>query len=763
MTDKDNIILFDDNAAGDMFIIDSPWQTSWSDDFLGWLGLSGKKKSDHKPVIELEEEREVELDDTEETIENEEISWSVDATVIRHSEKQERLSRSRNEWFNKPKFSEWKYNTRPKKTSSEKPAIKKEEDNDAWSKSRFDNRDKHATWQKVVFNKIGWQKIKKATDPKTKKPVIESEYKVSETIVKKDEASIPDRLTVKEFAEKIWVPIWEVIKRFLVNNMMLSLNSDIDFDTAALIAMDFDIKLTKQASTSTTQDLIEWNLQSILDVDRKSENKQIRPPIVTIMWHVDHGKTSLLDYLRKTAVVDREHGGITQSIWWSQISHNGNKVTFIDTPGHELFTSLRARWSKITDIVVIVIAADDGVMRQTTEAINHAKDAKVPIIIAITKIDKGIDNTEFIKTQLSEHGLIADDRGGDVPIVKISSKTGEGIDDLMDNIVVYSELADLQYDPTRAWVWVILEARKDIQKWVVTNVILMTGELKVGDAIWAYDTFGKVKKLYNRSGKEIKNAQWGDPVMILGLQNVPEAGRLIEVVKDEKIAKDKIQTVLQEQWSTKTLSSIVNKISEWVDTKLNLIIKADSWGSLEALKMAIANIEIPENIEVKIVHSDIGNFFDSDIDFAKASDSILIWFGVDVSPMLKNKIDNMWLTIKNFKIIYEIIDFLEWLVKWLIKHDPVEVEVGKLEVLGVFFRKWNETIFGGKVTSGKAKNGAYIRVFRWEELIDTGKITSLQKEQTNVDEMWTWHECGMKAKIGKKIEVWDTIEFFVME
>ena len=763
MTDKD-IIFFDDNTSDDLFIIgEDTNKPSGADDFLGWIWLWNEEKQPaKKEQIKIEEPKEqVQIESPSE--EDDTIEWSFDATVIRKSDKPIKAER-KPWWINKPKFSEWKVRTKTNKNTTNNTSEWEGGDhNNAKSWSRFDNRDKHATWQKVVFNKILWQKIKKTSEPKQKKVNLDPEYKVSETIVKKDEATIPEKLTVKEFAEKIWVPIWEVIKRFLMNNMMLSLNSDIDFDTASLIAMDFDIKLTKLATTSDTQDLIEWNLQSIMDADRQSDHKQIRPPIVTIMWHVDHGKTSLLDYLRKTAIVDKEHGGITQSIWWSQIDHNGHKITFIDTPWHELFTSLRARGSKITDIVVIVIAADDGVMRQTVEAINHAKDAKVPIIIAITKIDKGIDNTEFIKTQLSEHGLIADDRWWDVPIVKLSSKTWEGVDDLMDNIIVYSELADLQFDPTRGWVWVMLEAKKDIQKWIVTSLILMTGELKVWDIIRAYDTYGKVKKLYNWSNKEIKVAHGWDPVMILWLQDVPEAWRLIEVVKDEKTAREKVETVMQENSSNKTLSSLVTKISEWVDTKLNLIIKADSRGSLEALKMTITQIEVPENIEIKVVHSDIWNFFDSDIDFAKASDSVLIWFGVDVSPLLKNKIDNMWLTIKNFKIIYEIIDFLEWLVKWLIKHDPVEVEVGKLEVLWVFFRKWNETIFGGKVKSGKAKNGAYIRVFRWEELIDSGKITSLQKEQTNVDEIWEWHECGMKAKIGKKIEVWDMIDFFIME
>lgn len=632
-----------------------------------------------------------------------------------------------------------------------------------------EDRRKNATGQAVVFNRGGggqrpWWGNFQHNSGGTKRPThnIKSDYKVSQTISKKDEIHIGETITVKEFAEKMWVPIAEVIKKFIANKMLLSLNSSIDFEVATLIAMEFDIKVTKESANAWMQDLIEWNLQTILEADRQSETKEERPPIVTVMGHVDHGKTTLLDYLRKSLVAGKEHGGITQSIWWSQIIHNGKKVTFIDTPGHALFTSLRARGSKITDIVIIVIAADDGVMKQTVEAINHAKAANVPIIVAITKIDKGIDNTEFIKTQLSEHGLIAEDWGWDVPIVKLSSKTGQGIEDLMDQILLHAEVSELVCDPNRSGIWVVLEAYKDIQKGIIANMIVMTGTIKVGDIIWIYNTYGKVKKIYNRKGNEIKSAHGGDPVMILGINDVPEAGKLAESVKDEKEAKQKISTVLLLKPPV-GINALLNKISEGEMTQANLLIKADSWWSLEALKAAISQIETPDNIMFKIVHDDIGNFFDSDLDLAKASDAILIGFGVSMSTMIKAKIDQMWISMKSFNIIYDITDYLEALVKGLIKYDPVEVVIGKLNILGVFFRKGNDTICGGRISEGENRNGAMFRLIRWDEIIDTGKITSLQKGQEHVDKLSAGYECGMKVRISKKIEINDVLELYVME
>ncbi len=810
---NDTVIFFDTDNQNDGMAFLENWG---DDDFLGGLGLSKKDKASEKTVVSSE------MDDTaikttpvvQEPVEEDRITSSVDALVIKKAEPKpirtperkeygpSRVNTSNNNSPNKKfsiadanKLSFEKGKTSKKRTEGEDgersentiraqeratqtqrqsfrqvPDLKPKAGQAPRDTSKTSNSQSHAsredrrriaTGQAVVFaNKIGGQKIHQ--QPAKREKSLEPQYKVSQTITKKEEIIMGESITVKEFAEKMGIPIAEVIKKFIANKMLLSLNSSIDFDTASLIAMEFEIKVVKESATAGIQDLIEGNLQTILAADKLSPSKEERPPIVTIMGHVDHGKTTLLDYIRQTGVAGKEHGGITQSIGWSQITHNGKKVTFIDTPGHALFTSLRARWSKITDIVVIVVAADDGVMKQTVEAINHAKAAKVPIIVAITKIDKGVDNSEFIKTQLSEHGLVAEERGGDVPIVKVSGKTGQGMDDLMDQILLHAEVSELVYDPERSGIGVVLEAHKDIQKGVIATMILITGTIKVGDVLWIHNTFGKIKKIYNRKGQEVKQAVGGDPIMILGVNDVPEAGKLVEVVKDEKTAKSKIATVIEQQ-SNLWIISLINRIAEWEVTQINLLIKADSRGSLEALKAAILQIELPENMNFKIVHSDIGNFFDSDLDLAKASDAVLIWFGTGISNILKAKVDTMWISLKTFNIIYEITDYLEALAKGMIKVDPVEVQIGKLKVLGVFYRKGNDTIFGGKVIEWEARNGAYFRLLRWEELIDTGKVTSLQKGTENVDKMGTGHECGMKAKVGKKIEVDDIIDMYVME
>jgi len=301
--------------------------------------------------------------------------------------------------------------------------------------------------------------------PKSKPKVKPEDYKVSNTLTLKEEITLPETITVKEFSEKLGVPIGELIKAFISNKMMLSLNSSIDYDTASLIAEDFGVKVNKEKAAVEMQDVLEWNLEAIIEADKASEFKQVRPPIVTVMWHVDHGKTTLLDYIRSTQITNKEHWWITQSIGGSQVVKNHKKITFIDTPWHELFTSLRARGSKITDIVIIVIAADDGVKTQTIEAINHAKAANVPIIVAITKVDKWIDNTERIKTQIAEHGLTPEDWGWDVPLVKVSGHTGQWVDDLLEMILLYAEMAELVCDPQRTGVGIVLEAHKDVQRW----------------------------------------------------------------------------------------------------------------------------------------------------------------------------------------------------------------------------------------------------------------------------------------------------------
>lgn len=588
--------------------------------------------------------------------------------------------------------------------------------------------------------------------------------------MKKEEIIIGDSITVKEFSEKMGVSFPELIKKFLQNKIMVNINSSIDFDTANIIGEEFGVKVKKEVTNISVDDMLEGNIGAILAADKDSEKTIKRPPVVTIMGHVDHGKTKLLDYLRKTNVTGGEAGGITQSIGASQIIHNGEKITFIDTPGHELFTSLRARGAKITNIVIIVIAVDDGIKQQTIEAINHAKAAGVPIIVAITKIDKGTGNMDLIKGQLAEHGLTPEERGGNVPLMPVSSVSGQGIDDLLEMIVLQAEMLDLKYDPTRNGVGVVLEATKDSKQGVLTTILLMTGKLNVGDIIMVHNISGKVKKMLDRNGKETKHVEGGDPVMILGLSDVPEAGRVVEVVANEREAQTKIAMIMEKDKANQndgSLAQLMNKIQSGDTAQLNLVIKADSFGSLEAVKYSIQNLICPENIGIKIVHADVGNFNESDLALAQASEGIMLGFNTSFSTALAKKAEQMKVKLKNFDIIYEMNDYLDQILKGMVVIEEKEVPIGKLNILGIFYRKDKEMIIGGKVTEGEVRNGALFRVTHGEgeeaEIYTQGKITSLKREQENVDKVAVGYECGMKVRVGKKLVEGDVLEFYVME
>lgn len=403
---------------------------------------------------------------------------------------------------------------------------------------------------------------------------------------------------------------------------------------------------------------------------------------------------------------------------------------------------------------------------QTVEAINHAKTANVPIIIAITKIDKWVDNSERIKTQIAEHGLIPEEWGWDVPMIKVSSKTGEGIDDLLEMILLHAEMKELVCDPQRMWVGVVLEAHKDTQKGVIANMIVMTGTIHVWDILWIHNTYGRVKKIYDWKGKELKKATWWDPITIMGMQDVPEPGRLVEEVKSDKIARERIAHVVEMENQEKHQSlaaTLMNRINQWDKVMINLVVRADSWGSLEALKYSVSSLPMPEKIELRIVHSDIGNFSESDLDLARASKSLMIGFNNTITMDLKKKAEQHKLVLKSFDIIYELTDYLTEFAKGKVVIELNEVAIGKLETLAIFFRKGNDTIMWGKVTEWEIRNGAHFRIIRKDDEILSGKITSLQKEQNSVDKLGAGHECGMKVKIGKKIEVGDVLELFVME
>lgn len=747
--------------------------------FLSWLGIEVQL-----PEVEDEEDDLQEVEKTPPVTEQEptkmkearvikkasETEDSIEAEEDTHSQAQKKDDKSRKEvddLISKKSQSDFTTTRRPPRGRGRRGSRR-----DRWSRrsSRQHPHDSRAT---VKIGATTRSSARGGTAP-TKKQ--KKTYKVSDSLKKKWTITVGEAITVKEFSEKMWVPLAEVMKVLLANKIVVAAQASIDFDTATLVANEFEVTVERESTKAAVEDILEGNLQAILDQDKEAEDLKSRPPIVTIMWHVDHGKTKLLDHLRQTDVVAGEAWGITQSIGASQITHNDQKITFIDTPGHELFTSLRARWAKITNIVVIVVAADDGIKPQTIEAINHAKDSDVPIIVAVTKIDLGTHMLDEIKGQLAEHGLQPEERGGDVMVVPCSSVTGQGIDELLDAVVLQYEMLELQYSPSRDAVAVVVEAHKDKKQGVTTSLLVMTGTLQVGDILVVHNTYGRVRKMMDRKGNELKEATGGDPVVILGIQDLPEPGRVAEVVQSDKEATKKIATIQAHEDNLSKdamLQTIMDKIDKGDKVQLKLILKADSFGSLEAIKQATQNITLPDNVELKIIHSDVGGVTDSDLVFAQAAQALVVGFNVWASASLSKKADNLGVEIKEYDIIYEYIEYVEKLAQGMIELEEHEVKIGSLEVLGVFFKRGKEMIFGGKVTDGKVVNGAKFKVWREDdEQVDedgepapvaTGKVTSLQKEKDNVSEVKEGHECGMKAKVSKKIEVGDRIDFYVIE
>ncbi len=591
-------------------------------------------------------------------------------------------------------------------------------------------------------------------------------YKVSENLKKKETILVDETITVKEFSEKMWVPLSEVMKVMLMNKIVVAAQASIDFDTAQLVWSEFWVIVEREKVEMTVEDVVDANLESILAQDKEAEDLVTRPPVVTIMGHVDHWKTKLLDYLRKSDVVWGEAGWITQSIWASQIVHNDKKITFIDTPGHELFSSLRARWSKITNIVIIVVAADDGVKPQTVEAIRHAKDAWVPIIVAITKVDLGNPNMDRIKWQLAEQELTPEDWWWDVMIVPCSSITGQWIDDLLEAIHLQADMLELQYSPWRNAVWVVVESNKDAKQWVMTTLLVMTWTLRVWDIVVIHNTFWKVKRMTNWKWEQIAEATWWDAVMILWVNMVPEPGRMIEVVENEKTANKKMTLIKEHEEKHKkevAMQSILDRLSEGEIAQLKLILKADSSWSLEAIKHATTKLNLAENVEVKIIHDDVWDITDSDLNFARAADAIVVWYNVPLKGPIIKKADQYKVILKQFDIIYEFIEYVEDLSQWLIEEEKVETLIWKMNVLALFYTKWKEMIVWWKIIEWRVDNHATFKVMRGEDQWATWKILSLQKEQDSVKTVKVWHECGIKIRTSKKVLEDDTIEFYTFE
>ena len=544
---------------------------------------------------------------------------------------------------------------------------------------------------------------------------------------------------------------------------MATINSNIDYETAELIASDFGITLELKIDKSYEEKLIE----SASSQDNEKDLVK-RPPIVAVMGHVDHGKTSLLDAFRKTNVVAGEAGGITQSIGAYQISFNGEKITFIDTPGHAAFTAMRARGAKATDIAILVVAADDGVMPQTIEAINHIKAANVPIIVAINKMDKPEANPERIKQQLAENGVLPEEWGGDAICVPISAKTGMGLDDLKQTILLVSEMLELKANPNKMATAVVIEAELDKNRGPVASIIVQNGTLHVGDSIMSGITYGKVRAMFNDKGKPVKEALPSTPVEILGLNDVPSSGDEVYAV-DESLSKqviqeriDKIKKERASHSSGVTLDNFMNMVHEGNLKNLNIIIKADTMGSVEALKSSLLAIR-NEEAKVNVIHSGAGAVTESDVILAQTTGAIIICFNQKPVTKAKALAETNKVQIKEYKIIYEVVDDVTKAINGMLSVKYEEIYIGSAEIRMVFKLSTAGKIAGSYIKDGKATRNAIAVVKRGNEEIGKTTVESLRIVKDEKAEVNKGFECGIKLKDNIDYKEGDIIEFYSKE
>ncbi len=567
-------------------------------------------------------------------------------------------------------------------------------------------------------------------------------------------------ITIKELSEKIGKPVTEIVKKLMLLGIMATINSNIDYETAELVASDFGITLELKATQSFEEKLIQTT-----HADDGEENLVKRAPIVAVMGHVDHGKTSLLDAFRKTNVVAGEAGGITQSIGAYQISFNNEKITFIDTPGHAAFTQMRARGAKATDIAILVVAADDGVMPQTIEAINHIKAAEVPIIVAINKMDKPEANPDRIKQQLAENGILPEEWGGDAICVPISAKTGMGLDDLKQTILLVSEMQELKANPNTMATAVVIEAELDKNRGPVASIIVQNGTLKVGDSIMSGITYGKVRAMFNDKGKPIKEASPSTPVEILGFNEVPSAGDQVYAVEEtlsKQVIQERIDKIKKEratQSSGVTLDTFMNRVQEGALKNLNVIIKADTMGSVEALKSTLLGIR-NEEAKVNIIHSGAGAVTESDVILAQTTSSIIICFNQKPVAKAKAVAESLKIEIKEYKIIYEIVDDITASINGMLSIKYEEVYIGSAEIRVAFKLSTAGKVAGSYVKDGKVARNCIAIVKRDNEEIGKTTVESLKIVKDEKAEVAKGFECGIKLKDNIDFKEGDIIEFY---
>jgi translation initiation factor IF-2 len=577
---------------------------------------------------------------------------------------------------------------------------------------------------------------------------------------------IPSIISVKEFASRLKLPVTNVMSVLLKSGIFANINEQIDFETASIIAEDLGFKAVEEVKDLDI--LVDVNLDELLSEDAKNKDMITRAPVVSVMGHVDHGKTKLLDYIRGTKVADGEAGGITQKIGAYQIVHTdkeGKKrpITFLDTPGHEAFTAMRARGAKSTDIAILVVAADDGVKQQTIEAINHAKEAGIPIIVAINKIDKPGANPMKVKQELADHDLLVEEWGGQTISVEISAKEGTGISELLEYILLTADMSDLKANPKRNAIGSVLEAHLNPNLGPVGSVLIHTGTLHLGDVFWAGATYGKVRALISHSGDKVKEAGPSVPMMVTGFSGVPRTGDLVIAQKSEKEARilaEKVQEQREkegDQFSRFGLNEMTKQAREGMLKEFKIVLKVDSKGSLEAIKRSLEKLNT-DKVSVKIIHSGAGNITSSDVLIASAGKAAVFGFNVRVAPQVLKQAEYEGVDVKLFDVIYHLLETVEKVLAGMVEPEYVRTEIGTFKVLKVFYTGKDEMVVGGLVKKGIMKEKTLGKIIRDEEILLETDIISVQKGPEKVSEVSFNEECGIKLKTNMKLLPDDIIE-----
>lgn len=580
---------------------------------------------------------------------------------------------------------------------------------------------------------------------------------------------LPNSITVKQLAELLQASSIDVIKRLMKTGIMANINQSVDYEAAAAVVTSygFQSKLKAQAGARSVSLIREIKNKQLQQVKGESGGLKPRPPVVTVMGHVDHGKTRLLDAIRHTNVMAGEAGGITQHIGAYQVELDGQKITFLDTPGHEAFTAMRARGAQVTDIAILVVSADDGVMPQTLEAINHARAAGVPIVVAITKIDKPEANIDRIKQQLAEAGLVVEDWGGDTVAIPVSARENKNIDRLLENLLVVAELEELKADPHKPAEGVVIEANMDKTKGALATVLVHNGTLRVGDIIVVGNSWGKIKAMFTSEGKQVRKAEPATPVEILGLPVVPSAGDTFTIATTEAQARSQVEKrkseAAQKQGSpTVNLTNIKEQVNAGRVKELNVILKADVQGSIEPIKSSLEQLSTDE-LKVRVLHGGTGIISENDILLALASKGIIIGFNTTADAGAKRLAEREGIGIRNYNVIYQLIEDVNKALKGLLTPSKTEVITGRAEIRAVFAASKKQKAAGVYVIEGKINRGSSIRIKRKNQVIVESVAESLRRFKEDVTEVATGYECGVVVKDFDDFQVGDLIEFYRIE